>query len=111
MFTEMTVSSILAAIMMMFGDLFAVMAVGLAAFVTIARFVGMPKYRLANQITGAILLTLLCAAGLVARIVSGETAVPNGFIFGFNNWVIALLVVMAVTLLIAFFTLPRLLHL
>jgi hypothetical protein len=63
---------------------------------------------MANQITGAIFLTLLCTAGLVARIVSGETAEPNGFIFGFNNWVIAGLVVVAVLLLVGFFTLPRL---
>jgi hypothetical protein len=108
MFTELTVSSILTMVMVMFGDLFTVIAVASASAAAFGRLLGLSRRRLVEPIGGAIFMTLFCTAGLIARIVSGETDLPNGFIFGFNSWVIALLLILTVLLVAGSFTLPRL---
>lgn len=98
--------------MLIIGDLLAVIALVLAAAVLVGRLFRLPRRRLAEPLTGAIMLTIFGFLGLLARAVSGETAsiTTNGFIFGFSNLVIGLMLSITVLLLIVAFIWPKLIR-
>lgn len=108
MLESLTMWSLLASMMQIFGDLFVVIAVGLAAVIFVGELVfKIPGNQLVNAWVGAIMMTVVSTIGLISKVAIGLDS-PNGFLIGFGDGIVALLLLLSVLLLVGTIVIPRL---
>ena len=94
-------------VMQFFGDIFALLAVVMAGLFFLGEVVfKAPASKTTGPLTGSIALLMISTIGLIAKH-NTNNDYPNGFIFGFNDFVIVLLLLLAFLLLIATVIIPR----
>lgn len=99
-----TLWNILAEMMVLVGDLLALVAAGAGVLAVAGEQRAWNRYTLRQIWSNGIAATVLSVVGLVAKLTNGEMAAAgNGYLFGLSNWMVAgLLVVALVTLTVAY---------
>ena len=99
-----TLWNILAEMMVLVGDLLALVAAGAGMLALAGEQRDWNRYTLRQIWSNGIAATVLSLIGLAAKLTSQEMAAEgNGYLFGVNNWVIGVLLSVAlVTLSVAY---------